>query len=196
MDAAPELSTARLLLRRWRPSDLEPFAALNADPTVMEYFPATLSRAESDAIAERADGGLAARGFGLWAAELRGEGFIGFVGLTHVDPALAFAPAVEVAWRLARPFWGRGLAFEAATAVVRFGLRDVGLASLLAYTAAANTRSRRLMGRLQMRRDPGEDFEHPLLPAHHPLSHHVIHRTSNGPDGRDQNRADGRRPPR
>jgi RimJ/RimL family protein N-acetyltransferase len=105
-------STHRLRLRQWRESDLGPFAALNADPRVMEYFPARLSRAESDAMARRFAAGIAARGWGLWAVETqatRAEGvFVGFVGL-YVPPAeLPFSPCVEIGWRLAAAHWGKG----------------------------------------------------------------------------------------
>jgi len=95
-----------------------------------------------------------------------------------VQPEFPFAPAVEVGWRLARAFWGRGLAFEASSAAVRFGLNDLGLSSLVAYTAAVNRRSRRLAERLGMRRDAAEDFIHPGIAAGQPLAPHVLYRIS------------------
>ncbi len=110
-----EIKTPRLLLRQWRPEDREPFAELNADPAVMEYFPALLSRAESDASADRAEAAFAQRGFGFWAAELPGEAdFAGFIGLTVPWFEAHFTPCVEIGWRLARRFWGHGYATEGA----------------------------------------------------------------------------------
>ncbi len=115
----PQLRTERLLLRPWRDEDRQPFAAMNADPAVMEHFPSTLTRAQSDALAERIDSELRRRGYGLWALEIPGEApFAGFVGLQPVDRELPFAPATELGWRLANSHWGRGLASEAARAAV------------------------------------------------------------------------------
>jgi RimJ/RimL family protein N-acetyltransferase len=177
VSAGPELRSERLLLRRWRTEDLEPFAALNADPLVMEHFPATLSSEESSAYIERQEASFDAHGYGFWAVEVVGEDlFAGFVGLQSVDDEMSFAPAVELGWRLARAFWGRGYATEAAAAASRFAFADLGLAELLAYTAAGNLRSRRVMERVGMTRDPYEDFSHPKLEPGHPLSAHVLYR--------------------
>ena len=143
----------------------------------MEYLPATLSPEESAALIERIERSFTERGYGLFAVELPGEAeLIGFVGLAPVGDALPFAPAVEIGWRLDRSYWGRGLAAEAARAVVRFAFGELRLASLVSYTARGNLRSRRLMERLRMRREPAEDFEHPELPQRHPLAAHVLYR--------------------
>ncbi len=178
--------TERLLLRRWRDEDRRPFAALNADPEVMEYLPGTLSMAQSDALIRRIEVGFQAHGYGLWAVELPGEApFIGFVGLARVDFDVFFAPTVEVGWRLARPFWGRGFASEAARAALAFGFEQCGLAEAVSFTAEGNARSRAVMERLGMRRDPGEDFDHPLLAEDDPLRRHVLYRADRaGPDAR------------
>jgi RimJ/RimL family protein N-acetyltransferase len=171
------LRTERLLLRRWRETDVEPFAEMNADPIVMEYFPATLSRAESVALIERSERWFDDRGYGLWAIELiAGEAFVGFTGLAPVDEALPFAPAVELGWRLAHAHWGRGIATEAASAAARFAFETLELPSVVALTAANNVRSRMVMERLGMHRDPVEDFIHPKLPAGDPLAPHVVYR--------------------
>jgi len=175
--AGPQLRTARLTLRRWRTADLAPFAAINADPVVMEHFPATLSSAQSAALIERIERCFGECGYGLFAVELReNTEMIGFVGLSPVGASLPFAPAVEIGWRLARPYWGRGLAAEGAAEVIRFAFQPLGLASLVSFTAAPNARSRRLMERLGMRRDPAEDFLHPELAPAHPLAPHVLYR--------------------
>ncbi len=174
---APRLRTTRLLLRRWRPEDLAPFAALNADPAVMEHLPGALSRAESAALVERFEAGFERDGYGLWAVEIPGEApCIGFVGLSPVAFDVFFAPAVEVGWRLARRFWGRGLASEAAGAAVAFGFQRCRLEEIVSFTAVGNLRSRAVMERLGMRRDPHEDFDHPLLAAGDPLRRHVLYR--------------------
>lgn len=171
------LETERLLLRLWRAADREPFAALNADPRVMEFFPATLTHAESDALAARIERGLEERGFGLWAVEIPGVAeFAGFVGLEIPSFESHFTPCVEVGWRLAAEHWGRGYASEAARAALRFGFEQVGLKEIVSFTTRANLRSRRLMERLGMTCRPEDNFEHPGLPAGHPLRPHVLYR--------------------
>jgi ribosomal-protein-alanine N-acetyltransferase len=173
----PELRSARLLLRRWREEDLQPLAAMNADRRVMEFFPAPMERYESARMLALLESGFEQRGYGLWAVEVPGEAaFAGFVGLAPVDARMPFAPAVEVGWRLAFPFWGRGLATEGGAQAMRFAFGELGLASLVSFTAAANVRSRRVMERLRMTRDPAEDFRHPRLVHDHPLALHVLHR--------------------
>ncbi|WP_440711592.1 GNAT family N-acetyltransferase [Herbiconiux sp. YIM B11900] len=164
--------TDRLVLRRWRAADREPFAAMNADPAVMEFFPAPLSRAQSDALAERADGSFEAFGYGLWALELRETvEFVGFTGLAPMSEGVPGAGGVEVGWRLAQPFWGRGLATEAAQAALRFGFEEAGLTEVNSITAVVNVRSRAVMERLGMR-EAGR-FEHPRVPVGSPLRPHV-----------------------
>jgi RimJ/RimL family protein N-acetyltransferase len=167
--------TERLRLREWRPEDRAPFAALNADPEVMRWFPGALSRAESDALADRIAAGLSDRGWGLWAVErMRDQEFLGFTGLAPVDFEAPFAPAVEIGWRLARSAWGEGYATEAARRVIRHAFEAMELAELVSFTAVGNERSWRVMERLGMRRD-GE-FDHPRLPEGHPLRRHVLYR--------------------
>jgi RimJ/RimL family protein N-acetyltransferase len=166
---AASLPTERLLLRRWLPADLEPFAALNADPDVMEFFPAPLTRAESDALAERADAGFDERGFGLWAVELTATGdFIGFVGLAPMPDGFG---GVEVGWRLAREFWGAGYATEGARASIRFAFDTLGLDEVSSVTSVVNERSQAVMRRLGM--TPVEYFDSPRVPAGSPLVPHV-----------------------
>jgi RimJ/RimL family protein N-acetyltransferase len=171
------LETERLRLRSWKPSDREPFAKLNADPRVMEFFPRRLNREESDAMVVRIGNHLRAKGFGLYAAELRGEGrFIGYVGLYTPTFEAHFTPCVEIGWRLASDFWGQGLATEGATAVVRHAFENLGLDEIVSFTVPANHRSIRVMEKIGMTRDAADDFEHPNLPAGHPLRHHVLYR--------------------
>ncbi len=182
MGSQPQLRTDRLLLRRWQADDLEPFAAINADPLVMEYFPATLTRERSAALIERFERFFEDHGYGLWAVEIPGEEpLAGYVGINPVEIDVAFTPAVELGWRLGRAFWGRGIASEAANAAVAFAFEQLGLSELVAYTAVINTRSRRLMERLGMTRDPAEDFRHPGLPEDSPLAPHVLYRLEASP---------------
>ena len=150
---------------------------MNADAAVMEYFPSTLSTAESAALIERAEAGFEADGYGLWSVELPGRAdFIGFVGLSPVDLDVDFVPAVEVGWRLARAFWGQGYASEAASAALAFGFERHALSEIVSFTARQNARSRAVMARLGMRHDRDGDFDHPLLPAGHSLRAHVLYR--------------------
>jgi RimJ/RimL family protein N-acetyltransferase len=173
----PELRTARLLLRRWREEDLEPFSRLNADPEVMRHFASSLDRSASNLFAERIETEFEERGFGLWMVEVPGQApFIGFVGLHLQDIPAHFTPAVEVGWRLARPYWGRGYATEGARAALAFGFDRLGLAEIVAMTVPANTRSRAVMERLGMTRDAADDFDHPSLAEGHPLRRHVLYR--------------------
>ncbi|MDH5858873.1 GNAT family N-acetyltransferase [Lampropedia aestuarii] len=168
-------STERLQLRQWRDSDRSPFAALNADPQVMEFFPEPLSRSQSDAIADRCESLIEQNGWGFWAVELKSTGqFIGFVGLHRPIDALPFAPCVEIGWRLAPAFWGRGLATEAAHACLQTGFSTLGLTEIVAFTAEPNLRSRAVMERLGMQADGL--FEHPSLAPGHALRTHCLYR--------------------
>ncbi|HEV2285364.1 MAG TPA: GNAT family N-acetyltransferase [Steroidobacteraceae bacterium] len=171
------LTTARLTLRQWLSRDLEPFAALNADPAVMEFMPALLSREQSAQFIARATADLERRGFGLWAVEERASGaLVGCVGLNVPSFEAPFTPCVEILWRLAAHSWGRGFATEAARACLELGFGTLGLAEVVAFTVPRNTRSRAVMERLGMRRDAHGDFAHPRLPPQHPLAHHVLYR--------------------
>jgi RimJ/RimL family protein N-acetyltransferase len=175
----PRIRTERLLLRDWRDADRAPFATMNADPAVMEHFPGTLDRAASDEQVDRILAHWAAQGFGLWALERLEDGaFLGFTGLYRPKFEAHFTPAVEVGWRLARDAWGRGYATEAARAALRFGFEAVGLEAIVSFTVPAHVRSRAVMERLGMHRDPADDFDHPRLPLGHPLRRHVLYRLS------------------
>lgn len=170
------LSTTRLRLRQWRDGDLEPFATLNADPEVMRFFPAPLSREQSDALAAREREGIGERGWGLWAVEvLESSRFIGFVGLAEPRFDAHFTPAVEVGWRLAHDAWGKGYATEGGRAALVYAFDELGLTEIVSFTSAINVRSRRVMERLGMSHDPADDFDHPSV-ATGPLRLHVLYR--------------------
>jgi RimJ/RimL family protein N-acetyltransferase len=174
-----ELRTERLFLRQWRDADLEHFAALNSDPETMRYFPAPPSREQSDALAEHSRRQIEEEGWGLWAVEVPGgPSFIGFVGLSRPTFEEHFTPAVEVGWRLAREHWGRGYATEAGRAALRHGFEEIGLDEIVSFTSELNEPSWRVMERLGMSHDPADDFEHPRVPAGHPLRRHVLYRLS------------------
>ena len=194
MSPCPTLATPRLLLRPWRDADLAPFAALNADPRVMEFFPKLLARAESDAMVERLRAHFDRHGFGLWAVEVAGGApFIGFVGLAVPRFEAHFTPCVEIGWRLAAEHWGRGYATEAAGAALDFAFGRLGLDEAVSFTTAANRRSRAVMERLGMTHAPADDFEHPSLPEGHALRPHVLYRLTRSQWGA-RGRADGSRP--
>lgn len=167
--------TPRLLLRRWRDADREPFAALNADPVVMEHFPNRLTRDESDALVDRIEAAFDELGYGLWAVEAA-TGFVGFVGLQWTRFAAHFTPALEIGWRLARPAWGHGYASEAAIAARDLAFRDIGLDEIVSFTTYRNERSQAVMRRIGMTHDPADDFDHPGLPVDHPMRPHVLYR--------------------
>jgi RimJ/RimL family protein N-acetyltransferase len=171
------IETERLILRRWLPGDREPFACMNRDPRVMEHFPAPLAPSESDALIDRIEAHFDEHGFGLYALQLRPDGaFVGFCGISVPAFQARFTPCVEIGWRLAADHWGRGLATEAAGAVVRHAFDTLGLAELVSFTVPANARSRRVMEKLGMTRDPSDDFDHPRLPEGHPLRRHALYR--------------------
>jgi len=175
--AIPEISTSRLLLRGWRDADRAPFTAMNADPAVMEHFPAVLDGAASDALVDRFLEHWAAHGFGIWAAERRSDAqFIGYAGLYMPSFEAHFTPAVEVGWRLAHEAWGHGYATEAGEAALRFGFEQARLGEIVSFTVPANERSWRVMERIGMRRDPAGDFDHPRISPGHRLRRHVLYR--------------------
>lgn len=177
MEVVPIIATQRLRLRAWRDEDLEPFASLNADPRVMEHFAKTLDRTESDARAARIRDHFARHGFGYWAVEVVGVAeFVGFVGLEVPRFQAHFTPCVEIGWRFAYEFWGRGYATEAARATLEFGFRELGLDEIVSSTVPANRRSWSVMERLGMKRSPADDFDHPALPEGHPLRRHLLYR--------------------
>ena len=171
------LRTERLILRLPREADREPFARMNADPWVMEFFPATLSQEESDVLMDRIEAHFENHGFGWCAAELREtSAFIGFIGLAVPRFEAAFTPCVEIGWRLAAEHWGRGLATEGARAVVEHAFADLALKEIVSFTTVANVRSRRVMEKLGMTHDAADDFDHPGLPEAHPQRRHVLYR--------------------
>jgi RimJ/RimL family protein N-acetyltransferase len=173
------LRTSRLVLRQWRDDDAAAFAELSADPAVMQYLVPFADRAAMDAWVMAARTHWQDHGFGPWVVELTGEApFIGVVGLSNLRFALPFAPTVEAAWRLARPYWGRGYAYEVARAAIDDGFGRLGLDEIVAFTVPTNRASRQVMEKLGMTRDPAEDFdfEHPRLPPGHPLRRHVLYR--------------------
>ena len=170
-------TTERLILRDWQNSDREPFSRMNADPRVMEFMPSLLSRDESDALIDHIEFQFRERGFGLCAAELRQDhSFVGFIGLAVPGFQAIFGPCVEIGWRLSAEYWGQGLATEGAQAIVRCAFGNLGLKDLVSFTVPGNWRSRRVMKKLGMSRNPADDFDHPNLPQGHPLRRHVLYR--------------------
>jgi RimJ/RimL family protein N-acetyltransferase len=164
-----------LWLRPWRADDLEPFAALNADPEVMEHFPSTLSREQTSETMARIAKHYDRHGYGVWAVQVPGEApFIGYIGLAVPSFQASFTPCVEILWRLARPWWGQGFATEGARATLACGFERLGLSEIVSFTVPANTRSRRVMEKLGMRYT--EDFEHPRIEPGHPLRRHMLYR--------------------
>jgi len=173
----PTLTTPRLTLRPWRESDLQPFAAMNADPQVMRHFPKTFTREESMAAVQRLQNHFTQHGFGIFAVEETATAtFIGSVGLTHPLFQSHFTPCVEIGWRIRREFQNRGYATEAARAAVQFGFEKLKLDEIVSFTVPANQSSWMLMERLGMTRSPADDFDHPKLPKEHPLSRHILYR--------------------
>tara|TARA_R110002074_G_scaffold106686_1_gene230587 strand:+ start:538 stop:1092 length:555 start_codon:yes stop_codon:yes gene_type:complete len=171
------LKTDRLILRPWRNDDFDGFAAMSADPKVMQYLLPNTTREKSDAEAAKLKAYIEANGFGFWALEIPGiDPFIGFTGLIRVGSDMPFAPAVEVGWRLMRAHWGKGYASEAARAALAFGFDTLDLDEIVSLTVPANKRSQAVMQRIGMTRDKADDFEHPRLADGDALKSHVLYR--------------------
>lgn len=169
------IRTPRLVLRPWCESDFAPFAALNADPRVMEWFPALQTREESDKMAARCL--HCEKEWGLWAvSEIGGADFIGFIGLNEVTFIEHFTPAVEIGWRLAHAYWGKGYATEGARASLQYGFEVLQLPEIVSFTAVQNQRSRAVMERIGMHYDLEGDFNHPRVPAGNKVRRHVLYR--------------------
>ena len=177
MSAFVTLSGGRIHLRQWRDEDRDAFAAMNADARVMEFFRNSLSRAESDAMVDRIQKHFGEHGFGLWAIEVPDVApFAGFAGLAVARFSAHFTPCVEVGWRLAFAHWGHGYATEAARLALDYAFGTLALPEVVSFTSVTNHRSRAVMERLGMRRDPADDFDYPALPEGHPLRRHVLYR--------------------
>ncbi len=182
MEKTAILETPRLILRHWREADHEAFARMNADPKVMEFFPARLTRPQSEALVARIGAHFRKHGFGLFAAESRQDGnFAGFIGLSVPSFRARFTPCVEMGWRLLPEFWGQGLAPEGAREVARYAFESLQIKELVSFTVPENLRSRRVMEKLGMTHNPADDFNHPQLPPRHPLRRHVLYRLRSGP---------------
>ncbi|PHV13310.1 GNAT family N-acetyltransferase [Chitinimonas sp. BJB300] len=170
------LHGARVVLRDWRDSDLTPFAVLNADSEVRRYFPSVLTQTESNANADHFREHADREGFTFWAVEVPGVAdFIGFTGLLRTPYAAHFTPCVEIGWRLAREYWGRGYATEAAKLALEYGFQQLQLDKIVAITTPDNLPSQSVMTRIGMARDLSGDFDHPNVPAYHPLRRHVLY---------------------
>lgn len=176
MARGPEIQTHRLWLRRWKTSDLKPFAGVNADMEVMQYMPSILTERETAEMIARIEHHFKDHGFGLWAIEHATGHFVGFAGLSVVSFEAPFTPAVEVSWRLAREHWGNGYATEATRAVMRFGFQTADLDEIVFSAVHNDTRSTSVVERLGMSRDPAGDFDHPEEPEGSPLRRHVLFR--------------------
>lgn len=157
---------------------------MNADPAVMEFFPSLLTREESDASAARSMRYFEEHGFGPWVVEIPNEAlFAVFIGIWSPRFEAHFTPCIEIGWRLARPFWGRGLATEGARVALNFAFETLHLDEVVSMTACINSRSRRVMEKLGMTRSPDDDFQHPLVPAGYILCPHVLYRIRRSPSG-------------
>src|ERR1051325_2193900 len=174
------MKSPSITLRQWKDEDLKPYAEMNADAKVMQYFPKSLSFAESKESLLRLRAGIDQRGWGLWAVEVDGS-FAGFAGLAEPAFTAHFTPCVEIGWRFRRDFWGRGIAYAAALAAESFAFQNLKLSELVSLTAAINARSRRLMERLGFTRRESDDLTHPSLAEDSPLRLHVLYRKPNKP---------------
>jgi RimJ/RimL family protein N-acetyltransferase len=172
------IRTKRLVMRRWRDADREPFAALNADVETMRFFPGTLDRAASDALIDVIESRFEQRGFGLWALETGTGDFIGFTGLNGpITDDIPGAGGFEIGWRLARHSWHQGYATEAASAALTVAFDGVALPEVWSLTAVLNEPSQAVMRRIGL--TEFTRFDHPRIPAGHSLRPHVMFHLAN-----------------
>ncbi|MDB6081403.1 MAG: rimL [Chlamydiia bacterium] len=171
------IKTKRLILRPWQEKDLVSFAAMNADPRVMEHFPSVKTFEESRQEYQRIIDHFTKHSWGSWAVSLiDGAEFIGFIGLRAIDFLAPFTPAVEVGWRLAFDYWGKGYATEGALASLQYGFEKLDLKEIISFTATSNSRSTTVMEKIGMHHNPADDFDHSLLAEGHRLRRHVLYR--------------------
>lgn len=169
------IETPRLGLRKWKESDLGPFAKMNMNPKVMEFFPRALTAEESNSMVERINVYFNKHGFGLWAVELlESNKFIGFIGLSTPAFEAEFTPCIEIGWRLSNEFWGNGYATEGAKACLDYAFNDLGISEIVSFTAALNKPSIRVMEKLKM--NYSGEFLHPKIDANDPLCKHVLYK--------------------
>jgi len=165
----------RLGFRTWLDRDTEPFFQLNSDPEVMEFFPSLHSYEQTVAYIDRITTFFEENNFGLWAVDEKDSGkFIGFIGLTRATFESPFTPCIEIGWRLAKAFWGKGYATEGAAACLDYGFNTLGLSEINSFTAVTNKRSERVMQKIGMKYIG--NFEHTSLPEGHPLRPHVLYK--------------------
>jgi RimJ/RimL family protein N-acetyltransferase len=172
------IQTPRLKLRPFTSDDFEPFAAINADPRVMEFFVAPLTREQSDKFANVICAQFAKHGYGLWAVETPGSKFAGYIGLCWGNFDAPFMPALEVGFRLAADQWGNGYATEGGIAAVDWAFTNTDVRAVCSWTAVINRRSERVMQKIGLLRDASNDFDHPRVPEGNPLRPHVFYRVT------------------
>lgn len=175
------IETKRLILRTWQESDYEPMCQINQDKLVMEYFPELLDEKQTQKLISKVDKHYKDHGFTFYATELKDtHEFIGMVGLAYVEMSFTehFTPNIEIGWRLAHKFWGKGYATEAASAVLDYAFNKINLKEVVSFTTVNNERSRRVMEKIGMTNNPSDNFDHPKIPDDHPLKRHVLYRIS------------------
>ena len=159
------IETERLILRRWNDSDRPAFAAICADPEVMQWLGGVLTRQQADERIDRVEATFERVGYGRFLIERKADrAFLGWCGVMPCHESVTpIAGQPEMGWRLIRAAWGSGYATEAARAALVDAFGRLGMAEVLAYTSAANLRSQAVMQRLGMNREPQRDFDHPNI---------------------------------
>lgn len=173
--AAPVFpASPRLKFRGWEEKDWPFFAAMNASPLVMRFFPSVMTEEESRSMWNRMRAELDEKGYGLYAVELASSGaLIGLLGLHRADFEAEFTPCVEIGWRLAPEAWGHGYATEGAKACLEHAFTRLGLERVYSFTACVNLPSQAVMRRAGMRK--AAEFNHPKVDSASPLYPHVLY---------------------
>lgn len=174
------IETSRLRLRAWTEADIDAFHRLSADDEIMRFFPYRRTRDESVAVMARIAELSATDGYGWCAAECLTTGsVVGITGYARVDPQSGLPGSDEIGWRFVPEVWGKGLATEAASALLRQAFTELQLPEMVAFAVYDNHASTAVMRRIGMEADPAASFEHPRVPDTHPhLKPHVTWRVA------------------
>lgn len=158
-------TSARLGFRIWKEEDLDDFNVMNADPLVMQHFPAILSAKESKKSMEKQITKYDEKGYCYFAVdELSSGKLIGMIGISDKDFEASFTPCIDIGWRIAKEFWNKGYATEGAKRCLQYAFETLNLHRIISIAPKVNTNSIQVMKKIGMYKI--DDFKHPHLLEH------------------------------
>ena len=170
-----QFTSERLGFRNWKETDKEPFAKMNADKKVMEFFPAIRTKQESDDLVDRLSKHYIEFGFTFYAVEeIKTKQFIGFIGMINTSFEAYFTPCVEIGWRLQKESWNKGYATEGAKRCIKYGFKELELKEIYAITPLKNQPSENVMQKIGMQKQG--TFEHPKIEEGHWLKTEMLYK--------------------